>query len=114
MARPRQFDPVVVEEALLGVFWSRGYARTSIGQLTEATGLLRGSLYAAYGDKENMYRTAVKLYIAELAAQLATEKVGLDAVQLGGADAEGLGRGVRVAAQSAAHDALDGAGHRRR
>ncbi len=81
MARPRQFDPVVVEEALLGVFWSRGYARTSIEHLTEETGLLRGSLYAAYGDKENMFRTAVKLYVADLAAQLATEKVGLDGVQ---------------------------------
>ena len=81
MVRPRQFDPVVVEEALLGVFWSRGSARTSIEHLTEATGLLRGSLYAAYGDKENMFRTAVKLYVADLAAQLATEKVGLDGVQ---------------------------------
>ena len=81
MARPRQFDPALVEEALLGVFWSRGYARTSIEHLTEATGLLRGSLYAAYGDKENMFRSAVNLYVADLAAQLATEKVGLDGVQ---------------------------------
>ncbi len=81
MARPRQFDSVEVEQELLGVFWSRGYACTSIENLTEATGLLRGSLYAAYGDKENMFRTAVNLYIADLAAQLATEKTGLEAVQ---------------------------------
>ena len=47
MARPRQFDPAEVEQALLDVFWSQGYARTSIEQLTEATGLSRGSLYAA-------------------------------------------------------------------
>lgn len=63
------------------MFWSRGYACTSIENLTEATGLLRGSLYAAYGDKENMFRTAVNLYIADLAAQLATEKTELVAVQ---------------------------------
>ena len=81
MARPRQFDSVEVEQELLGAFWSRGYARTSIENLTEATGLLRGSLYAAYGDKENMFRTAVNLYIAELAAQLVTEKTGLEGVQ---------------------------------
>jgi AcrR family transcriptional regulator len=54
MVRPRSFEPADVEEALLGVFWSRGYARTSIDELTSATGLLRGSLYAAYGSKEEM------------------------------------------------------------
>ena len=47
MVRPRQFDPAQVDEALLDVFWSRGYARASIEELTTATGLLRGSLYAA-------------------------------------------------------------------
>ena len=69
VARPREFDSVEVEQELLAVFWSRGYACTSIENLIEATGLLRGSLYAAYGDKDNMFRTAASLYIAELAAQ---------------------------------------------
>ena len=81
VARPREFDSVEVEQELLAVFWSRGYACTSIENLIEATGLLRGSLYAAYGDKDNMFRTAASLYIAELAAQLATEKTGLEGVQ---------------------------------
>src|SRR5262245_58937569 len=81
MARPRQFDPARVDEALLGVFWSRGYARTSIEELTQATGLLRGSLYAAYGSKEDMFRAAIRRYVAELAAAVATEKTGLEGVQ---------------------------------
>jgi TetR/AcrR family transcriptional repressor of nem operon len=81
MVRPRQFDPAEVEEALLGVFWSRGYARTSIEELCDATGLLRGSLYAAYGSKEDMFRAATTRYVADLGAALATEKTGLDAVQ---------------------------------
>ncbi len=81
MVRPRQFDPAEVEEALLGVFWSRGYARTSIEKLTEATGLLRGSLYAAYGSKEDMFRAAMKRYVADLAAAISTDKSGLDAAQ---------------------------------
>lgn len=81
MVRPRQFDPAEADEALLGVFWSRGYARTSIEELTEATGLLRGSLYAAYGSKEDMFRAATKRYVADLAAALATDKTGLDAAQ---------------------------------
>ena len=78
MVRPRQFDPADVDEALLGVFWSRGYARTSIEELSAATGLLRGSLYAAYGSKEDMFRAATRRYVADLAAAVASEKTGLD------------------------------------
>jgi len=81
MVRPRQFDPAHVDDALLGVFWSRGYANTSIEELTRATGLLRGSLYAAYGSKEDMFRAATRRYVADLAAALATEKTGLDGVE---------------------------------
>lgn len=78
MARPRQFDPVAVEEALLDVFWSRGYARTSIEDLSAATGLLRGSLYAAYGSKEDMFRAATARYVTDLTAAVATPKRGID------------------------------------
>ena len=81
MARPRQFDTADVEEALLGVFWSHGYRSTSIEALTDATGLLRGSLYAAYGDKETMFRVAMQRYVAELESALATDATGLDALQ---------------------------------
>ena len=81
MARPRQFDSAEVEETLLDVFWSQGYANTSIERLTEATGLLRGSLYAAYGSKEDMFRAATKHYVADLASAISTDKTGLDAAQ---------------------------------
>jgi TetR/AcrR family transcriptional regulator, transcriptional repressor for nem operon len=81
MGRPRRFDAAEVEEAVLGVFWSRGYAGTSIEELTEATGLLRGSLYAAFGSKEDMFRAAMKRYSAHLVAAFSTEKTGLDGVQ---------------------------------
>ena len=81
MARPRQFDPAEVEDALLDVFWSQGYGHTSIEKLTEATGLLRGSLYAAYGSKEDMFRAATKRYVADVAAAISTDKSGLDAAQ---------------------------------
>jgi TetR/AcrR family transcriptional repressor of nem operon len=80
MARPRTFDPAAVDEALLQVFWSRGYAHTSIEELSTTTGLLRGSLYAAYGGKEEMFRAAARRYAADLAAALATDTSGLDAV----------------------------------
>ena len=78
MVRPREFDADDVEDALLDVFWSRGYARTSIDELTRATGLLRGSLYAAYDGKEAMFRAATRRYVAQLTTALASEKTGLD------------------------------------
>lgn len=80
MVRPRQFDPAAVDAALLGVFWSRGYARASIEEIADATGLLRGSLYAAYGSKEDMFRAALRRYVADLAAALATPERGLAAI----------------------------------
>ena len=78
MPRLRRWDPAVVDDALLAVFWSRGYARTSIEHLCRSTGLLRGSLYAAYGGKEAMFRAATRAYVAGLAAALATDRRGLD------------------------------------
>jgi len=44
------------------VFWARGYASTSIGDLTDAMGINRPSLYAAFGCKEELFREAAKLY----------------------------------------------------
>lgn len=81
MVRPRQFDADEVEDTLLDVFWSRGYAHTSIDDLAEATGLLRGSLYAAYPGKEAMFRAAARRYVAQLTAALASDRRGLDGVR---------------------------------
>src|SRR5262249_36820343 len=59
MVRPREFDFEEVAEGLLNAFWLRGFARTSISDLTAATKLLPGSLYAAFGSKEAMFRLAL-------------------------------------------------------
>jgi TetR/AcrR family transcriptional regulator, transcriptional repressor for nem operon len=80
MVRPRKYDPAEVDAGLLRAFWARGYARTSIEDLEDATGLLRGSLYGAYGSKEDMFRVATRRYARDLATALATKKRGLDAV----------------------------------
>src|SRR6476620_11505606 len=60
--RPRAFDR---EEALakaMQVFWSQGYEGASMGELTEAMGINKPSLYAAFGCKEALFREAVQYY----------------------------------------------------
>ena len=57
-----------MEEALakaLRVFWSKGYEGTSMTDLTDAMGITRPSLYAAFGNKESLFRKALDLYERE-------------------------------------------------
>jgi TetR/AcrR family transcriptional repressor of nem operon len=77
MARPRGFDDAEVAQGMLDAFWLHGYARTSIPNLTDATGLLPGSLYAAFGSKEDMFRVAVERYVGAIRAALTTDRRGL-------------------------------------
>ena len=65
MARPREFDSDVVLTALRDVFWEHGYEGTSYANITAATGLQKGSLYAAYGDKRSLYLEAIGRYDQE-------------------------------------------------
>lgn len=62
MARPRSFDPEVALDAARDVFWARGYAGASYELITEATGLQKPSLYAAFGDKQALFLKVVDRY----------------------------------------------------
>jgi len=77
MVRPREFDFEAAAEGLLNAFWLRGYARTSIADLTAATKLLPGSLYAAFGSKEAMFRLAVDRYQRYLRGAVGSDVRGL-------------------------------------
>jgi len=62
MGRPRAFD---VDEALdkaLSVFWEKGYEGASLSELTSAMGIKPPSLYAAFGNKEDLFRRALDRY----------------------------------------------------
>lgn len=60
--RPRSFDTEEVLERLRGVFMEKGFAAASLDELSEAAGLNRPSLYAAFGDKEQLYIQTLRFY----------------------------------------------------
>ena len=64
MPRPRKFDESDVIAAARDQFWTRGYGATSVDDLTAATGLGKGSLYGAFGDKHGLFMRALDDYIA--------------------------------------------------
>jgi AcrR family transcriptional regulator len=62
VGRPRNFDKNEVLDRALQVFWRKGFEGASICDLTEAMGINPPSLYAAYGNKETLFRQALDRY----------------------------------------------------
>jgi len=62
LGRPRAFDPDKALDRALAVFWRNGYEGASLPALTKAMGINRPSLYAAFGNKEALFRKAVERY----------------------------------------------------
>lgn len=60
--RPRSFDPDAALDRAMEVFWRKGFAETSLSDLTEAMGINRPSLYAAFGDKEALFCKVLDRY----------------------------------------------------
>jgi AcrR family transcriptional regulator len=67
MGRPRQFDLDNALDRALEVFWRNGYEGASIAELTDAMGINPPSLYAAFGNKEGLFRKALDRYAEERA-----------------------------------------------
>jgi AcrR family transcriptional regulator len=75
--RPREFDCGEALDKALHVFWSRGYEGTSLSDLTEAMGISRPSLYAAFGNKEELFRRALDRYAEVAPGQIHREALAL-------------------------------------
>jgi TetR/AcrR family transcriptional repressor of nem operon len=86
MARPREFDEAEVLEAALDLFRAKGFDGTTLAELEQATGLGRGSLYGAFGDKRALFLRAVGRYCETAMAH-----------RLEGLAAPGAGRAAIVA-----------------
>ncbi|MBS24565.1 MAG: hypothetical protein CMQ28_02875 [Gammaproteobacteria bacterium] len=65
--RPRKAEPEVALAAAMSAFWKKGYEATSMSDLTEATGLHKASLYQTFGDKHQLFVSALKLYFNKIA-----------------------------------------------
>lgn len=62
MPRPKEFNPDEALEKAMQVFWHKGYEATSMEDLLTAMNLNRGSLYATFGDKRELFLKAMDLY----------------------------------------------------
>src|SRR5438105_12548238 len=60
--RPRSFDAAKALDKAMKIFWRKGYEGTSLPDLTRAMGINRPSLYAAFGNKEALFRKALHRY----------------------------------------------------
>jgi TetR/AcrR family transcriptional repressor of nem operon len=62
MGRPRTFDIDVAVDRAMELFWRQGFEATSTEDLVEGLGITRGSLYKAFGSKEQLYAMALRRY----------------------------------------------------
>ena len=60
--RPRVFDMDEALDKALKIFWERGYEGASLAELTETLGINKPSLYAAFGNKEELFHKALLKY----------------------------------------------------
>src|SRR5581483_8596039 len=89
--RPRAFDREAALDRAMFLFWRRGYEATSVSDLTGEMGITPPSLYAAFGDKKQLFLEAVDRYqagpgsfaqraLAEPTAEAAMRRLLMDTV----------------------------------
>jgi AcrR family transcriptional regulator len=78
MGRPRSFDTATALQAVENQFRATGYAGTSLDDVAAATGLGRGSIYAAFGDKHELFMRSLSEYCERNEASVAVALDGPD------------------------------------
>jgi len=63
MGRPREFDTTAALDAAMRVFWEKGYEGATLTDLTDAMRINRSSMWAAFGNKEELFKKAFDRYV---------------------------------------------------
>jgi AcrR family transcriptional regulator len=63
MGRPRGFDTTAALDAAMRVFWEKGYEGATLKDLTDAMRINRSSMWAAFGNKEELFKKAFERYV---------------------------------------------------
>jgi len=86
MARPQEFEYKEVLNSAMQLFWRKGYATTSIKDLTEATNLQPGSLYGTFKNKRSLFLQSLDFYFVNLYESihkiLNSEKAPLERIKI--------------------------------
>ncbi|UUZ94526.1 TetR/AcrR family transcriptional regulator [Paenibacillus sp. P25] len=70
MVRKREFDEDQALDSALKLFWQKGYEATSLSDLTSGMGIQRPSIYAAFGDKKELFEAALRKYTRTHASEV--------------------------------------------
>jgi len=81
MVRQREFDKERALDDAMELFWEKGYAATSISDLTAKMGIQRPSLYATFGDKEKLFEAALRKYTNLHASLIRTKLQNIPSVK---------------------------------
>ena len=70
MTRTREFDVNETLDKAMHLFWEKGYIETSVRDLVKCTGFAHAGLYSAFGDKEGLFKAAVRKYCLKIADEM--------------------------------------------
>ena len=96
MARPREFEVGEVLSKAREIFATQGYNGTSIDDLVRATGLMRGSIYKAFGSKRNLF----VMLLADTANDFQRTAVNLDILTVALMDLAANDKEIRLKCQA--------------
>lgn len=68
--RPREFDPEKAQEAMMCLFWEKGFLGVSLPDLEKRTGLSRSSLYNSFGSKQEVFEQSLERYRQAMGDQM--------------------------------------------